>query len=225
MPPEVFATPFALPKTDGKGWPRENDRTALGLLKAAGWELRDLKLVHADTGQPMRFEVLLHSPAFERVFLPFADNLKRLGIEARIRLVDASQYTQRVRARDFDMIVGGWGQSHSPGNEQRDYWSAAAAGQFSSRNTVGIAEPAVDALVESLIAAPDRQELIYRTRALDRGLRHGYWVVPNWHGAGDPILDWDKFGRPDTVPRRGVSTARWWFDPAKAAALDAARGG
>ena len=225
LPPEVFTEPFELPKTDGQGWPRENYRTALRLLKAAGWELRDLELVHVETGKPMAFEVLLRNPAFERVFLPFARNLKRLGVEARIRLVDPSQYSQRVRGRDFDIIVGGWGQSHSPGNEQRDYWGSAAAGQFASRNPAGIADPVVDALVESLIAAPDREELTYRTRALDRVLLHGYWIVPNWHTSADRVLYWDKFGRPPTVPMDGVSTNRWWFDPAKAAALDAARGG
>ncbi|MCY3671660.1 MAG: extracellular solute-binding protein, partial [Alphaproteobacteria bacterium] len=225
LPPEVFTEPFELPKTDGKGWPRQNYRAALSLLKEAGWELRDLKLVHAGTGKPMAFEILLRNPAFERVFLPFARNLKRLGVEARIRLVDPSQYAQRVRGRDFDMIVGGWGQSHSPGNEQRDYWGSAAAGQFASRNSVGIADPVVDALVESLIAAPDREELVYRTRALDRVLLHGYWVIPNWHTSADRVLYWDKFGRPPTVPMDGVSTNRWWFNPAKAAALKAARGG
>ena len=225
LPPEVFTKPFELPKTDGQGWPRENYRAALRLLKAAGWELRDLKLVHVETGKPMAFEVLLRNPAFERVFLPFARNLKRLGVEARIRLVDPSQYAQRVRGRDFDMIVGGWGQSHSPGNEQRDYWGSAAADQFASRNPVGIADPVVDALVESLIAAPNREELVFRTRALDRVLLHGYWIVPNWHTSADRVLYWDKFGRPPTVPIDGVNTNRWWFDPRKAAALDAARGG
>ena len=225
LPPEVFTEPFTLPKTDGKGWPRGNYRAALRLLKAAGWELRDLQLVHGETGKPLAFEILLRNPAFERVFLPFARNLKRLGIEARLRLVDPSQYAQRVRGRDFDMIVGGWGQSHSPGNEQRDYWTSAAAGQFASRNAAGIADPAVDALVESLIAAPDREELVFRTRALDRVLLHGYWVIPNWHTSADRILYWDRFGRPPTVPMDGVNWDRWWFDPAKAAALEAARGG
>ena len=225
LPPEVFTEPFELPKTDGQGWPRGNYRAALRLLKAAGWELRDLKLVHVESGRPMAFEILLRNPAFERVFLPFARNLKRLGVEARIRLVDPSQYAQRVRGRDFDMIVGGWGQSHSPGNEQRDYWGSAAADQFASRNSVGIADPVVDALVESLIAAPDRQELVYRTRALDRVLLRGYWVIPNWHTSADRVLYWDKFGRPPTVPMDGVNTNRWWFNPAKAAALEAARGG
>ncbi len=225
LPPAVFAEPFRLPTTDGRGWPRENTRAALRLLREAGWELRDLKLVHGETGKPMTFEILLRGPLFERVVLPFVENLKRLGIEARVRTADITQWVERVRGRDFDMIVGGWGQSHSPGNEQRNYWTSAAANEFSSLNGPGIADLVIDELVESLIAAPTREELVQRTRALDRVLLHGYWVIPHWHSSVDRILYWDRFARPAATPPTGVSLTRWWFDAAKAAALDAARGG
>ena len=124
LPDEVFTTPYWVPSTDGSGWPRDNLIRALELLNEAGWEVRDLQLVNAETGQPMRFEILLVSPAFERIVLPFVRNLTRLGIDARVRLVDQSQYINRLRSFEFDMIVNVWGQSDSPGNEQRDFWSS-----------------------------------------------------------------------------------------------------
>ena len=129
----------------------------------------------------MAFEILLVSPAFERIVLPFASNLKKLGISTRVRLVDPAQYINRVRDFDFDMIVGSWGQSLSPGNEQRDYWSTAAADAPASRNTVGIKEPVIDELIELVIAAPDRESLVDRVRAFDRVLLWNHFVIPHWH--------------------------------------------
>ena len=219
LPPEVFDEPYRVPTTDGGGRPRANLARALELLGEAGWTVRDFELVHAETGRTMSFEIMLVNPAFERVCLPFVRNLKRLGITARLRLVDQSQYIQRLRTRDYDMIVAGWGQSDSPGNEQRDFFGSDAADRASSRNHAGVADPVVDALIESLISAPDRKELVFRTRALDRVLLHGHWVIPNWHINADRILYWDKFGRPAEVPTGGVDTDFWWYDPAKAAAL------
>ena len=219
LPPEVFNEPYRVPTTDGGGRPRANLARALELLGEAGWTVRDFELVHAETGRTMSFEIMLVNPAFERVCLPFVRNLKRLGITARLRLVDQSQYIQRLRTRDYDMIVAGWGQSDSPGNEQRDFFGSDAADRASSRNYAGVADPVVDALIESLISAPDRKELVFRTRALDRVLLHGHWVIPNWHINADRILYWDKFGRPAEVPTGGVDTDFWWYDPAKAAAL------
>ena len=219
LPPEVFSEPYRVPTTDGGGRPRANLARALELLGEAGWTVRDFELVHEATGRTMSFEIMLVSPAFERVCLPFVRNLKRLGITARLRLVDQSQYIQRLRTRDYDMIVAGWGQSDSPGNEQRDFFGSDAADRASSRNYAGVADPVVDALIESLISAPDRKELVFRTRALDRVLLHGHWVIPNWHINADRILYWDKFGRPAEVPTGGVDTDFWWYDPAKAAAL------
>lgn len=219
LPPGVLKPPPAPPETDGAGWPRANLRKAFALLKEAGWVVRDLKLVNAETGRQLRLEILLISPAFERIVLPFKRNLERLGASVSVRLVDQSQYINRLRQFDFDVIVSGWGQSESPGNEQRDYWGSEAATRSGSRNFIGIADPAIDALIELLIEAPDRKSLIARTRALDRALLAGDWVVPNWHLAAQRIVYWNKFGRPATPPYKGVAINSWWFDPAKAAAL------
>jgi microcin C transport system substrate-binding protein len=223
LPPEVLTTPFRAPSTDGSGWPRQNLRQAFALLKEAGWEVQDLVLRRRDTGESMQFEILLVSPAFERIVLPFVRNLKRLGITARVRLVDQSQYVNRLRAFDFDMIIGSWGQSESPGNEQRNYWSSAAATSPGARNYVGIQEPVIDALIELLIQAPDRASLVARTRALDRVLLQGHYVIPNWHLRFQHILYWDKFSRPETTAKFGTSTSLWWFDAEKAARLEVAR--
>jgi microcin C transport system substrate-binding protein len=223
LPEEVFTTPYWAPGTDGSGWPRDNLITALEMLNEAGWVVRDMQLVDRETGEPMRFEILLVSPAFERIVLPFVRNLSRLGIEASVRLVDRSQYVSRLRSFDFDMIVGGWGQSDSPGNEQRGYWTSESADQPRSRNFAGLADPVVDELVRLLIVSPDRESLVQRTRALDRVLLWKHLVIPQWHIQTDRVLWWDKFARPDTasIAKDGVSIDRWWYVPAKAQALAA----
>ncbi len=223
IPAEVFTQEYRAPETDGTGWPRDNLARAFDLLSEAGWIVRDMKLVSAETGARMRFEILLISPAFERIVLPFKRNLNRLGIEVSVRLVDTAQYINRVRAFDFDMIVGGWGQSESPGNEQRNYWTSASAKTNGSRNFAGIEDPVIDALVERIISAPDRESLIMTTRSLDRVLLWGHYVISNWHIRFDRIVYWDKFGKPQAPPRRGTSTSYWWADPDKARAL-ASRG-
>ena len=223
LPPDVFTTPYQAPKTDGSGRPKENFRTAFTLLKEAGWEVRDLKLTQASTGQTMQFEILLVSPAFERIVLPFVRNLKRLGIEARVRLVDQSQYINRLRAFDFDVMIGGWGQSESPGNEQRNYWSSAAADLPSARNYAGIKDPVIDELIELVIQAPSRESLVARTRALDRVLLHGHYVLPQWHLRFQRILYWNKFSRPEVMSKSGTSISYWWHDADKAARLKAAQ--
>ena len=168
---------------------------------------------------------MLVSPAFERIVLPFARNLKRLGIDARVRLVDTAQYVNRVRSFDFDMVVSGWGQSNSPGNEQRDFFSSQAADQAASRNTVGIKDPIIDALIELVIQAPSREELVFRTRALDRVLLWGHYAIPAWYLSANRIVYWDKFAYPEKTPANGTSTAYWWYDEAKATALAAAAPG
>jgi microcin C transport system substrate-binding protein len=220
IPEAVFTTPYEAPATDGSGWPRANLRRAFELLGEAGWVVRDMKLVNAETGKPMSFEILLYSPTFERIVLPFKRNLNRLGIEARIRLVDQSQYINRLRAFDFDIIIGSWGQSDSPGNEQRSYWSSAAADSPAARNLVGIKDPVIDELIELVIKAPTRTSLVARTRALDRVLLHHHYVVPNWHLRKRRIAYWDKFDRPKAPAKIGTSVNWWWFDPVKAAKLE-----
>ncbi len=221
IPDSVFTTPYRAPATDGSGWPRENLARAFELLAEAGWVVRDLKLVDPETGRQLRLEFLIVSPAFERIVLPLARNLGRLGIDARVRLVDQSQYINRLRSYDFEIVVGSFGQSDSPGNEQRSYWGSAAADQPGNRNYAGIKDPAVDELIELVITAPDREALVTRTRALDRVLLHNYLVIPNWHLKVDRLAFWDKFSWPEVIPRNGTSVNYWWFDPGKAARAEA----
>jgi microcin C transport system substrate-binding protein len=220
LPPEVFTTPYQAPKTDGSGNIRPNLLKALALLGQAGWHVDKDKLVNA-AGMPMTFEILLYDPSFERVTLPFVRNLKRIGIDASVRTVDVSQYQNRMDHRDFDMIVMSWGESLSPGNEQRDFWSSAAADTPGTRNVVGIKNPVVDALIDEVVAAPDRESLVARTRALDRVLLWGQYVIPQWHLTVDRVATWNKLSRPAVTPTRGVQLDTWWIDPAKAQTLAA----
>jgi len=221
VPPEVFTQPYAAPSTDASGFPRDNLRKAFALLDQAGWEVRDMRLVNRTTGEPMRFEIMLVLPEFQRIVLPYVRNLKKLGIDARVRVVDQAQYINRVREFDFDMMVSGWGQSNSPGNEQRAYWTCQAGQSSGSRNYAGICNPAIDALAEEIPLTRDRQDLVDHVKALDRLLLNGHYVVPNWHVRTDRILYWDKFSRPALVPKNGTSIDTWWFDADKARALDA----
>ena len=223
VPQAVFGEAYAPPVTDGSGWLRDNLRRANALLQDAGWAVQDLQLVHADTGTPFRFEILLVSPAFERIVLPYVRNLKRLGIEAKVRLVDENQYINRFRQFDFDMMVWVWGQSETPGNEQYEYWSQAAADSAGSRNLAGVRDPVVDELIGLMLRSGSREQLNQRTRALDRVLSWGHYVVPHWHIRADRVLYWDKFGMPKTPVRTGVMTDRWWFDDERASALETQR--
>jgi microcin C transport system substrate-binding protein len=223
IPDAVFTEEYKLPVTDGSGNNREGARRALGLLRAAGWQVRDRRLVNAQ-GQPFEFEILLQGATFERVALPYVQWLERVGITARVRTVDPAQYQVRIDAFDYDMTVGGQGQGFSPGNEQRDYWSSAKARENGSRNVSGIADPAIDEIVELVIAAPNYEELVARTRALDRVLLHHNFVVPHWHSRVFRIAFWDKFGRPERNPRYGLGFPQaWWIDPARERALAEAR--
>lgn len=219
LPPEVFSSEYQPPVAKDDGQLRTNLRQALELLQEAGWTFRERKLVNAKTGEPFRFELLIDEPTWERIGLPFARNLERLGIEMTVRSVDSAQYENRVRDFDFDLVVNVWGQSLSPGNEQREFWSSAAADHPGSRNLAGLKNPAVDQLVDQLIAAPDRASLVTRVRALDRALQWSYLVIPHWHIPYDRIAFWNKFGYPATTPLQGVQLNAWWIDPVKAAAL------
>ena len=227
VPDEVFTKEFQPPVTDGTGNIRDNLRKASELLKAAGWDIdpKTKKLVNQATGQPFEFEILLIDPAFERVTLPFAKNLERLGITARVRTVDAAQYKKRSDDFDFDVIVNTWLESSSPGNEQREYWTSAFADQPGSANILGLKDPVVDALVDQVIASPDRASLVARTHALDRVLLWGHDVIPQWYLPFDRLAYWNKFGRPAVTPSQGVQVDAWWVDPAKDAALTAHRKG
>ena len=218
IPDEVFTKVYAPPATDGSGKIRKNLRTALRLLKKGGYIIENNKLISPKTGKAISIEILLVSPAFERIVAPFAQNLKRLGIVAKIRTVDQSQYINRTRSFDFDMIVGGAGQSESPGNEQRDYWSTDAADRQGSRNTIGVKNPAVDALIEKIVDAPDRKSLVTATRALDRVLQWNHYLIPQWHVRIERLAYWDKFGI-SKHPKYGPDVMSWWINPAKEAAI------
>jgi microcin C transport system substrate-binding protein len=224
VPEEVFTTPYRTPPTDGSGWPRDNLTKAFELLAEAGWVVRDLKLVNAETGEPLSFEYLYQAKSSERVILPYARNLKRLGIDLRLRLVDTAQYINRVRDFDFDMITGAFGQSLSPGNEQRAFWGTQSADLPGSRNIAGIKDSAIDELIELVITAPSRESLVARTRALDRVLLWGHYAIPAIMAPFNRLAYWDKFGRPETTPLQGQSVLSWWFDPAKAAKVKAWQG-
>ena len=223
VPSEVFTKEYQPPTTDGSGDIRDNLRQGLALLKDAGWTVQGQKLVNA-RGEAMQFEVLLNDPAFERITLPFAKNLERLGVTARVRTVDTAQYQNRSDNFDFDMIVGLWPESLSPGNEQTDFWSSKVAGVPGSRNLAGIRDPAVDKLIELLIAAPDRDALIARTHALDRVLLWGAYVIPQFHLRSFRVAYWDKFERPRLSPKYSLGFETWWVDAKKDAALARRKG-
>ena len=210
LPEETFSREYQPPRTDGSGSPRANLSKAQGLLKSAGYSIRDNQLFTPD-GTPVKFEILLYSPAFERITLPFVRNLKVLGVEATVRRIDPQQYTERLRNFDFDMVVATFGQSTSPGNEQRDFWSSDAADRPDSRNLIGIKNPAIDDLVEKLIQADTREELVTRTQALDRALQWGHYVIPQWHIDRYRLAYRHYLKHPKTVPPYGLSTDIWWY--------------
>lgn len=213
LPPQVFTEAYRPPTTDGNGIPRQNLRRASELLKEAGWEIRGSSRVHVDTGRPLTFEILLVNPSFERVVLPYVRNLERLGIRASVRTVDPTQYQERMKRFDYDVTVDVIGQSLSPGNEQRDYWGCDAAKTEGSGNVAGICHPVIDALIEKVISATDRESLIDRTRALDRALLWGHYTVPHWHNRTWRVTYWDKLESPAEPPKYGLPpvTDIWWM--------------
>ena len=213
IPDEVFEKPFEISKTSGDGLIREQQRKAYQLLTAAGWKIENDRMVDAQ-GKPIKLEFLLVQSDFERVLLPYKRNLAGLGIDLEIRRVDVSQYINRLRSRDYDMIVSGFGQSNSPGNEQREYWHSASADNPGSRNFIGLKDPAIDTLVERLIAADSREELITRTRALDRVLLWGHYVIPNWHIKTWRVAYWNHLTHPDITPAYDIGLMTWWNKPA-----------
>jgi microcin C transport system substrate-binding protein len=211
--PAVFTETYTPPTTGDGTTMRDNLRTAMQLLKEAGYSVRDGKMVHGETGKPLAFEVLLFQKSFERVVLPFRQNLERLGIDVSVRLVDSNQYVQRVRNFDFDMITQVLPQSDSPGNEQREYWHSSNVEVAGSRNYMGVSDPVIDQLVDMVIQAPDRDELVHRVRALDRVLLHGHYVIPHWHLTKDRVAYWNKLQRPEVTPKNGIDLNNWWIKP------------
>jgi microcin C transport system substrate-binding protein len=219
VPAELFTTPYTNPVGGNPQNVRNNLREALKLLREAGYEVRNTKVTNAKTGEPFTVEFLAEDPATERFVLFYKPSLERIGIGATVRVVDASQYENRLRQWDFDIVVASWAESLSPGNEQRGYWGSQAADQPGSRNVVGIKNPAIDKLIERVIFTKDRDDLVAATKALDRVLLWNFYVVPQWTYGKVRTARWDRFARPETMPKYGLSAfpTVWWWDAQKAA--------
>ncbi len=217
VPPEVFTQEYKNPVNATPADFRTHLREAARLLKDAGYTIVDSKL-QKSAGEQLSVEFLIQREGLERVILPYIENLKRLGIDASLRLVDLTEMKRREDTFDFDIAVGQFGQSDLPGNEQRDFWGSAAADQPGSQNIMGIKNPAVDALAGKIIFAPNRDALVTACRALDRVLLWNAYLVPNWYAAAERIAYWNKFGAPNPLPK--ITTGFpdvWWFDAALAA--------
>ena len=223
IPREVFTTAFEPPRNKSEGDLRKNLMLAQSLLAEAGWIIRDGILTNENTGERFEFEFLLRLPFYERWVGPFLKNLERLGIRGVIRLVDPTQYLNRMDEFDFDMTIGArplWGgQSNSPGNEQREMWSSDAADRNGSENWIGIKDLGIDAIIEDLIKAPTRESLIAHTHALDRVLLWNHFVVPAYVEPNIWWAYWNKLGRPQYTPASGPQPAVWWYDEEKDAEL------
>jgi microcin C transport system substrate-binding protein len=220
VPQEVFTETHHNPVNANPDDMRGNLRRAVALLKEAGWEVKNGVLTNVKTGQPMKVEFLLNSPLFERIVQPYLRNLERLGIKGAIRMVDSAQYTRRLNIFDYDIMVGNFAQSESPGNEQRDFWGSEAAGREGSMNLIGIKSPAIDKLVDHVIFAKDRDELVAATHALDRVLLWNEFVVPQWYSPNVRIAYWNRYGQPKVLPALTPGFLQvWWFDQTLAAGL------
>jgi len=219
VPAELFTQPYTNPVGGNQQNVRNNTREALALLRAAGYEIRNTKLVNNTTGEPLQVELLVDQPSFERIMLFYKPSLERLGVTVSVRTIDTSQYENRLRQWDFDIIVSTWPESLSPGNEQRNFWGSQAADQPGSRNLIGIKDAAVDTLIDRVIFAKSRAELVAATKALDRVLLWNFYVVPQWTYGKQRTARWDRFGRPDIMPQYGASAfpTVWWWDAARAA--------
>lgn len=215
LPAVALTDEFKAPVYDTPQATRDNLRKALQLFNEAGWKLQNNKLVDAN-GNQFTIEFLDDGPTFERVHNLYIQNLKKIGIDAQIRTVDAAQYQARVNDFDYDVISAVTPQSDSPGNEQRDMWGSKAADFKGSRNYAGIKNPAIDKLIDRVIYAKDREELVAATHALDRALLWNYYVIPQWYSDHINVAYWNKFGMPENQPDyRGIDPFSWWVDPAK----------
>jgi microcin C transport system substrate-binding protein len=219
VPAEVFETPYWNPVNRNTAAVRANLLEAMRLFDEAGFEVRDFKLIDAETGEPVRVEFLIGDQNLNRIVLFYRPALERLGIDASVRAVDDVQYINRLRTWDFDIVVATWPESLTPGNEQRDYWGSRAADLPGSRNLIGIKNPAIDALIDKLVLAETREELVAAARALDRVLLWNHYVVPHWTLNKVRTARWNRFGRPRRMPEYGLSAfpTLWWWDTGRAA--------
>jgi microcin C transport system substrate-binding protein len=220
VPAEVFTTPYQSPVGGNPEAVRANLRESMRLLKEAGYEIRDRKLVDA-AGKPVSVEILVQDPANERIALFYKPSLERIGVTTSVRVVDDAQYEQRLRSFDFDIITDLWGESLSPGNEQREFWGSQTADQPGSRNAIGIKNPAIDALIDKVIFAKDRANLVAATKALDRVLLWNFYVVPQFTYGFSRYARWDRFSHAEPLPKYGRSglPTLWWYDADKAARI------
>jgi microcin C transport system substrate-binding protein len=219
VPAELFTAPYSNPAGGNPEAVRTNLREATRLMREAGYEVRDRKLVNGKSGETLTIEFLLDDPNLERILLFYKPALERLGVTVTVRTVDNAQYENRLRSWDYDAIMTVWGESLSPGNEQRDFWGSEAADRSGSRNYIGIKNPAIDALIERIVFAASRADLVAATKALDRVLLWNHYVVPQYTYGKARTARWDRFGRPDPMPKYGMSAfpTIWWWDAAKAA--------
>jgi len=214
VPPEVFTKEYTNPVGGDPAKFRENLKTAIALFKKAGYELKNNKMTNVKTGEAFSFEILLDGPIIERVALPFAKNLKLIGVEVSVRTVDPSQFTNRWRSRDYDVIYNAWSESLNPGNEQAEYWGSKSANENGSQNYAGIADPAVDALIHKIIFAKNRDDQVAAVKALDRVLLANHYVVPSYTLRKSRIAYWDKLDRPKELPYYSLGFPDiWWMKP------------
>jgi microcin C transport system substrate-binding protein len=217
---EVFGEPFVLPVSDGSGQDRPLLRKASALLQEAGFLIKDGKRV-TPQGEPISVEFLLDEPSFQPHHMPFIKNLRTLGIDANLRIVDPVQYRKRVDNFDFDLTIQRFSFSSTPGDSLRSYFSSQAAAMKGSQNLAGISDPVIDALIDTIIAVDSRNSLVTACKVLDRVIRSGRYWVPHWYKASHWLAYWDVFGRPGTKPRyaRGIPET-WWYDRENAAKID-----
>jgi peptide/nickel transport system substrate-binding protein len=213
IPPDILDGSYRLPAGDGSGRDRATLREALNLLSQAGYDLDEAVLRQRDSKKPFAFEILVTTRDQERIALAFSRDLKRAGIEARVRAVDAVQFDQRRLGFDFDMIQNRWDQSLSPGNEQFFYWGSEAADNPGTRNYMGAKDPAIDAMIRNMLAARDRGVFVSAVRALDRVLMSGFYAIPVFNVREQWIARWNRIERPETTALTGYLPETWWYRP------------
>jgi microcin C transport system substrate-binding protein len=211
VPPKVFTEPYKNPVNGDPARLRDNLRTAIGMLKNAGYELKGSRMMSVKTGQALSFEILLNGPTIEPIALSFAKNLRKIGIEATVRSIEPSQFTNRWRSRDFDVIYSGWGESMNPGNEQAEYWGSDAAKRDGSQNYSGISDPGIDALVKKVIFAKNREDLVAATKALDRVLLAHHIVVPSYGSRTSRVAYWNGITHPPELPEYSLGMPSVWW--------------